>query len=211
MSLRDVKISVKFLDDTRKLSLRQISAGSEGVVEMALDVDEVKGKTGYCSVVDFVDLSGAFGKSPNPQSTKQWSQTEIPIAERGTKYDQQRPTPQVIPTTYFPVDDPYDFNTGDGRGDQPDSIALTPSDPKDLALSDEEKARKPSRRRNRLQRRAKAKSRAEVEDDDDMERLPLFDERAQDALPRGDRRGADKRLGTSKKPSAKGRHIKFLE
>ncbi|RAL59303.1 hypothetical protein DID88_006908 [Monilinia fructigena] len=131
------------------------------------------------------------------------------------QHDQQRPKPEVISTTYFSVDNPYNFNTGDGLGDHPDNLALTPSDdkyPEDLALSDEEVER-PQRRRNRLQKRSKDKSRAEVEDDDDdMEHLALSDgEWGQGKLPQEARRGNYTRPGTSKKSSAKGRHVKFSE
>ncbi|KAB8296859.1 hypothetical protein EYC80_002270 [Monilinia laxa] len=177
--------------------------------------------TAQNSAVDFTGISGGFGQSLNPQSATQRSQTGRSIAERRMQHDQQRPRPEVISTTYFSVDNPYDFNTGDGLGDHPENLALTPSDdkyPEDLALSDEEEVKRPQRRRNRLQKRSKDKSGAEVEDDDDddddddMEHLALSDdERDQDKLPQGTRRGNYTRPGTSKKSSVKGRHVKFSE
>ncbi|KAG4030498.1 hypothetical protein MFRU_012g02310 [Monilinia fructicola] len=172
--------------------------------------------TAQNAAVDFAGIRSGFGQSPNPQSATQWSQTAGPIAERQMQYDGQRPRPEVISTTYFSVDNPYNYNTGGGLGDRPDGPALTQSDdkyPEDLALSDEEIVKKPHRRRNRLQKRSKDNSRAEVEEeDDDMEHLVLSDdEHDQDTLPRGIRRGNNTLPGTSKKSSAKGRHVKFSE
>ncbi|KAI9645946.1 hypothetical protein NHQ30_005383 [Ciborinia camelliae] len=155
--------------------------------------------------VNFADLGDTFNQAPNPQYTTQWPQTARPT-ERQFQ-EQQRSAPQVISTTYFSAGNPYNFNTFEGRDDDyPERFALTASDntnPEDLALSDEEKAAKPRRRRTRLQKKAKNKSRAEEADDgdDDMEHLALSDEE----LPQ------EYRGGTSKKGGARGRHVKFSE
>ncbi|ESZ98056.1 hypothetical protein SBOR_1587 [Sclerotinia borealis F-4128] len=172
--------------------------------------------------LNFVGLSGEFGRTSSSQYTTQSSQTARPAAERRAQHERQRFEPQVISTTYSSVDDPYDFNTFDGRDDHPDQIALTPSDdkfPEDLALSDEDTAQKPHRRRNRLQKRAKNKSRTEAEDEDDMEHLALSDEDKGDrehlALydegPQALRCGISRSRGSNKRRGAMGRRVKFSE
>jgi hypothetical protein len=149
------------------------------------------------------DLSGAFDQTDTHSSNAQ-------TAEHQTRYTAQpeRPTPQVISTTYFSANHPYNFNTSNGRGGYPERFPLSPVDEKfadDFALSDGEKAENPRRRRSRLQRKSQSTSRIEANDDEeDMERIVVSDEEELQEF----------QYGTSlapvlKKPGAKGRHVKF--
>lgn len=159
----------------------------------------------------FVDRSGMFSRYPDPEAPTQRSRTANSTLER------QRSTPQVLSTTYFSDDNPYNFNTGDDHDDHPDWFALSSDDenPEDLALSDAEKT---AQSRNRPQKRAKAKAMAKakakaktmVEDDDsDLERLAHS---AEEAPPRIFRCGTLKGRNMIRKPAAKHRrHVKFSE